>query len=910
MTEILYNLIIRPLYLFFEFVFVKAFALTGNYGYTIIALSLTINLLVFPLYRSADRMQKEEREKEERLSYWTEHIKKTFKGDERYMMLQTYYRQNGFKQTDSLKGTVSLILQIPFFIAAYRFLSGLQQLNGVSFGILHNLGKPDALLSIAGVSVNVLPILMTVINWISGTIYTRGMPIKSKIQLYSMALIFLVLLYKSPAGLVFYWTLNNLFSLCKNIFYKLKNPGKVLRIVAAVLSPLFLLVFLLTQKNPSKLKIVFAICICGSLLCPLLYEQLKNVFPKKIRSFGYQDNKKTKLLFVIGVVYMTCLVGMLIPSAVVVSSPTDFIDSTNYQNPLVYILYTLNITAGFFLVWLTVFYMLASESFKSVLVGALWVIAGVSTINYMFFAKKMGNMSAELVFDNGMSFSIQEKLINLVVASCVAVFLWVLYCKYRQLMSILYASMFLGIGVILFQNVLGTQKQLAGMTDYLQRNEREVASIPLSKKGKNVIVFMLDRSIGPYVPYLFNEKPELKELFAGFTYYRNTVSMGTTTNTGSAALFGGYEYSAYEMDRRNEESLMEKQNEALKVMPVLFAENGYHVTVCDPPYAGFKWIGDLSIYEDYPSINAYHTKGKFDHELKQSNRTTTQRNFVGYSIMKIMPLFIQHSFYDNGNYNNTDIDRPDYTEKFMDSYSVLDNLQEITPILEDETNTFFMIDNETAHEPCKLQLPDYVPAFHCDNGDYEIRNSGRFTLDGVSLKEDNDWRLYHYYVDMAAFLKLGEWFDYMRENEVYNNTRIILVSDHGFRLEQVDAYIKDGVDLMHFMPLLMVKDYNATEFTISDNFMTNADTPTIATKDLFEKAVNPFTGKAITDDTKKDDNVIVFHTEYWQITDNNGNEFIQDAGNRWYWVHDNIYDLNNWNLMTDAEVRHRRERER
>ena len=35
----------------------------------------------------------------------------------------------------------------------------------------------------------------------------------------------------------------------------------------------------------------------------------------------------------------------------------------------------------------------------------------------------------------------------------------------------------------------------------------------------------------------------------------------------------------------------------------------------------------------------------------------------------------------------------------------------------------------------------------------------------------------HYQVNMAAFLKLGEWFDYLRENGVYDNTRIIIVSD-------------------------------------------------------------------------------------------------------------------------------------
>ena len=40
-------------------------------------------------------------------------------------------------------------------------------------------------------------------------------------------------------------------------------------------------------------------------------------------------------------------------------------------------------------------------------------------------------------------------------------------------------------------------------------------------------------------------------------------------------------------------------------------------------------------------------------------------------------------------------------------------------------------------------------------------------------------QLAHYQINMAAMLQLANWFDYMRENGVYDNTRIILVADHG-----------------------------------------------------------------------------------------------------------------------------------
>ena len=93
----LYNLILGPLVLLFDIVYAFMFRMTKKEGLAIIALSLAINLLILPLYRRADAMQEEERIRSERLKRGVDHIKKAFKGDERFMMLQTYYRQNDYK---------------------------------------------------------------------------------------------------------------------------------------------------------------------------------------------------------------------------------------------------------------------------------------------------------------------------------------------------------------------------------------------------------------------------------------------------------------------------------------------------------------------------------------------------------------------------------------------------------------------------------------------------------------------------------------------------------------------------------------------------------------------------------------------------------------------------------------------
>ena len=89
-AEILYTIIIGPLKLFFEIVFSCAYNVTSDPGLTIVIMSLTINILILPLYMRADALQEEERDLQKRLEKGVSHIKKTFKGDERMMLLQTY----------------------------------------------------------------------------------------------------------------------------------------------------------------------------------------------------------------------------------------------------------------------------------------------------------------------------------------------------------------------------------------------------------------------------------------------------------------------------------------------------------------------------------------------------------------------------------------------------------------------------------------------------------------------------------------------------------------------------------------------------------------------------------------------------------------------------------------------------
>lgn len=902
--SIIETLLLGPLKLLFEVIYQLANKFVGHPGLSIIFLSLIMNLLVLPLYKRADAMQEEARDIDAKLRDGVSHIKKVFSGDEKMMILQTYYRQNHYKPTSALNGSVSLLLEIPFFMAAYQFLSNLELLNGVSLGPIRDLGAPDGILVLGGMAINLLPIIMTLINVISSAIYLKGFPLKTKIQLYGMALFFLVFLYKSPAGLVFYWTLNNLFSLVKTIFYKIKNPAVVIRILSSIVG-LATFVFGAFIYDTSSVKRKLFLIIIGILLqLPLLISIVKSKVGIGRKA---QEEEPRARMFMFASLFLTIFVGVLIPSVYIAASPQEYVDITYFHNPIWYIVSTLCMAAGTFMIWMRVFYWLASKNAKKVFEKMTWILCGFMLVNYMFFGTKLGIISSSLQYENGMSFSTKEQLLNVCTLVVVAIVLYVCSVKLNRLVVPVLVTSILAFGTMSIINITTIKRSVDNVA---VEQTAEKPNFQLSKKGKNVVVLMLDRAPGVYIPYLFNENPTLKEQFAGFTYYSNTISHGGYTNFGTPALMGGYEYTPVEMNKRSEESLASKHNEAVKLMPVLFAENGYKVTVCDPVYANYQWIPDLSVFDDYPEIKSFITRGAFSTpEQKQEVIGNNHRNFFCFSIMKSMPLCIQPTIYSDGTYNQTLLTTSvqystqtrngtsvaeGISKAFMDSYNVLTNLSNITHVVEEETNTFLFMSNETTHEPTLLKEPEYVPMEHIDNTQYDAEHTDRFVVDGTELNMSEPLHFIHYQTNMSAMMQLGKWLDYLRENEVYDNTKIIIVSDHGQPLSHMDELVfgtETYKNAEFFYPLLMVKDFGSKEFSVSDKFMTNADVPTLAVKDLIENPVNPFTEKEINNLEKTAHEQYIIISNKWDVMTNNGNAFLPAM---WASVKESLWEKENW----------------
>ena len=918
--EFFYQLIISPITLMLQGVYSLSYHFLHSCGASIFPLSLVVNLLLLPFYKRADAIQKEERDRQKAMEPFVNHIKKTFKGDERYMMLQTFYRQNNYKPVYALRSSVALLLEVPFFIAAFYFLSNLQDMKFAEFGILKNLGSPDALISLGSIHINVLPVLMTLINVISSEIYAKGMKFKEKIQLHGMALIFLVLLYNSPSGLVMYWTLNNIFSLVKNIVSNCKDKKRAASIAFSVLGGLILLYSFFYDGDIIARLIV--------ILAGLLFQLPLVMRSRKAASASGEVRKTDNVLFITGAVYLSVLIGILIPSAVIASSPAEFILKTSIHSPVRYIIFAFLTAAGAFVLWGGLFYYLADQKNRKRSVIAIWIMAVSGTLNYFAFGKSDSILSSDLKFDVGLSFPVVNKILNLGLVIVLAGIVFYVVKKHERIVRFMAPVLILGVAVISGSNIYRISSAMPDIRKSIENSSSETPTISFSKEGKNVVVFMLDRSISSYVPYLFQERPELEEQFSGFTYYPNTLSFGTRTVVAAPALFGGYDYTPDKINDRPDDMLSTKYDEALLTMPVLFYEAGYDVTVLDPPFAGYSEIPDLSIYDPYPGIKAYNTETGYFRDSDETDmalRETWKRVFFCYGLMKTSPLVLQPVIYTDGTYfepvNNTiDMNNPKdtpgkftvssaYMNYFRDSYLALKALPSMTDVSgTSEEGSFIVIQNGTAHNTMPLKEPEYEPAFEFDNTEYDEEHKDRFTCNGVTIRMDNNYQLAHYQCNMAAFIQIGNWLDYLKEIGVYDNTRIIIVSDHGWPLGQFDDMLfLDGTsdtkynaeDAMAYNPVLLFKDFGSdAPFTTDYSFMTNADTPYMAMNGIFDDPVNPFINRPVFQpDAKYVEKLYVMYTDNWSLDGSTDKVFTDTL---WYSnSNQNVFDKNNWNEETE-----------
>ena len=858
--NILLLIIIRPLEILFECIFSVADRHLPNPGFTLVFLSLAVSFLCLPLYLRADKIQKDYGDLMKTLQPRIDQIKKTFKGDERVMVLQAYYREKNYSPVMSLRGSVSLLLQIPFFISMYRLISSLPVLEGVSFGPIQDLSRPDGMISLGGLAVNLLPVLMTAINVVSSIIYGRGKKFSEQWQTYLLAAVFLVLLYTSPSGLVLYWTCNNIFSLIKNAVQGVlaKKTGPVRKETAAL------------KKDPV-----------------------------------------TDRLFIWCGLFLSLFTGFYIPSSVMMASPLEFVNLYTLSGPGGYVVTAFFTAFGFCFFWTGVYYLVLGKRYRRIIAGIMAFMSLAAIVNWFLFDKEEGTMSSVLQYAHSPSYRVSDMIVNLAAVILAGVLVAVILKYKKRILNYVMAVILCGIGMISLLNGIFL---ISYTTEEFKGRDNDEVSWTLSSTGRNVVIIMMDRAVSAQFPYILDEMPELQDSYDGFTYYPNTISYGGYTNFATPSLFGGYEYTPENLNARAGESIPEKHQEAIKILPILFSENGFRSYWANPVYAGYQYIPVLSEFDDHPEITVFNTLSKFNtmrDEMAALQSNARDRNFFLFSFFRTSPLLLRNFIYDNGLYNASVAESSEFitipqtrygdmlhatgiNPLFEDSYSALLAMDDITDITDDINGSFIIFDNDTAHEETMLSLPDYTVAQNIDNTPY-AEYCGDRELNGRIMHIPDDFTLIHYQVNAAAVRGMAEWLDWLKEQGLYDNTRIIIVSDHGRDLHQFDDMIFGDLDVEHVNPLLLVKDFDSHGFTVSDEFMTNADVPYIAMDGLIDNPVNPFTGNIMTDDAKYTGEQHILLSDIMSIEENNGNTFLPGP---WYaFTGDDIFDADNWEYL-------------
>ncbi|MFP5392135.1 MAG: membrane protein insertase YidC [Gammaproteobacteria bacterium] len=178
-------------------------SLIGNWGWTIIAFTILIKLLFFPLSAAGFKSMA----KIKVITPKMQAIRERYK-DDPVKMNQATMELYKTEKINPLGGCLPILVQMPVFIALYWVLSASAEMRGAPWvGWIHDLTAPDPFF--------ILPILYAISMFVTTKLNPAPAdPVQAKMMLF-MPLAFSVMFLFFPSGLVLYWVVNNILSIAQ-----------------------------------------------------------------------------------------------------------------------------------------------------------------------------------------------------------------------------------------------------------------------------------------------------------------------------------------------------------------------------------------------------------------------------------------------------------------------------------------------------------------------------------------------------------------------------------------------------------------------------------------------------------------------------------------------------------------------
>jgi hypothetical protein len=409
------------------------------------------------------------------------------------------------------------------------------------------------------------------------------------------------------------------------------------------------------------------------------------------------------------------------------------------------------------------------------------------------------------------------------------------------------------------------------------------AGMKYSRNGKNIIIIFVDAFPGSLLGQVAKDIPGFSETMSGFVWYPNTLSVGSHTAWSVPAMYGGMRYRVENWPALGRPNIRTLLKNAYDESFEKILAKGFDLAVSDVAHyphdcAPLRKRGIHCFESERSDVTREAAEELYSMVNPDSWEDQTQKLLFMTSVFKVTPAMFKKYIYDDGTWlipapPGTRGRRPINTLTFsrMKMFEMLWQKAEVVEV----GNFFKYYHNNVAHPPY------YIEA-NC-----QITNTYR-PADGT-LK--------------CMMIEITKYIQWLKEKEVYDNSKIIIVSDHGNygasasplkpRHQDIPVLTKMNKNWFSWASaLMMVKDFDAKGVMREDHlFLSNGDTMSIACAGVQRgcDGIGPSPIKKPIPNRKLTWLYGVHGTNWGATLDG-----MKVEVGHWYEVSNSIYDLSSW----------------
>ncbi len=345
-----------------------------------------------------------------------------------------------------------------------------------------------------------------------------------------------------------------------------------------------------------------------------------------------------------------------------------------------------------------------------------------------------------------------------------------------------------------------------------------------SATGPNVVLVIADMFNGNYVGRLVEKYPEYRDALEGFTWYPNTLAISSTTVTSIPSMLSGYGYVPEAMNRMPGKGLPKYEAAVYDLCDAMLARrldtSIVDLTYVDRDALSAHYQGKLRTSASIHYVGAW--KARTGYSADGETGSGKNRLLVMVTLFQSAPTLLKAAIYDDGSWL---IFRKSYQLRKMarnqvKTYAYLDLLPSLSTAAEGP-GTFKLIHTQFTHEPFGITREGTIV-----KDDFPDPETGtKSFVDGRGAFNNAK--------KMVDFILA--WTDWMKANGVWENTTIVVVSDHGNNAmdggialpKELSNPIADWEVSKAAALLLIKRPGEAGPLRVDERFLSNADTAAV-----------------------------------------------------------------------------------